>query len=50
MARDECRYGAVLLLVCALALGGCTTGGGSTAAAQWGQRTPSGHRNWRTAS
>ena len=32
MIRDECRYGAVLLLVLALALVGCATGGGSTAA------------------
>jgi len=32
MTRDECRYGAVLLLAGALALGGCATGGGPTAA------------------
>ena len=32
MTRDKCRYGAVLLLVLALALVGCATGGGSTAA------------------
>ncbi len=32
MTRDKCRYGAVLLLVGALALVGCATGGGSTAA------------------
>ena len=32
MTRGECRYGVVLLLVGVLTLGGCATGGGSTAA------------------